>query len=171
MQGVELALDAGAALRVTGRNGAGKSTLLRVLAGFLPTAAGTVERAGRCAFLGHDNALKPNATMRAELGFWARLDGAPAHAVTGAAEALDLTPLLDLPVRVLSHGQRRRAALARVLAGGAEVWLLDEPEAGLDARARGLLEGVIARHRGGGGAVVVAAHTALDLPGADELAL
>ncbi len=168
---VSLALGPGQACRVTGANGAGKSTLLRVLAGLLDPVAGSVRRTVRAAWLGHDNALKSGRTLGHELAFWARLDGASAMASADAAAALDLTPLLGLPVGVLSHGQRRRAALARVAASGAEVWLLDEPEAGLDVRSTTRLEATLAAHRRQGGAVVVAAHGALALPDAIPLAL
>ena len=72
---------------------------------------------------------------------------------------------------MLSHGQRRRAALARVAASDAEVWLLDEPEAGLDARSVARLEAAIAAHRASGGAAVIAAHGALALPDARTLRL
>ncbi len=154
---------------MTGPNGSGKSTLLRVLAGLLDPVAGAVRRIGRLAWLGHDNALKTGGTLRRELAFWAKLDGASEAARAAAADAFDLTPLLDFPVAVLSHGQRRRAALARVAAGAATVWLLDEPEAGLDARSVTQLEAAIAAHRARGGAVMVAAHSALLLPDAARL--
>ncbi len=171
LDGVAFALGAGEACLVTGPNGSGKSTLLRVLAGLLAPVAGVIERAGRVAWLGHDNALKTTSTLGDELRFWARLDGATLDAFARAADSFDLTPLLDLPVAMLSHGQRRRAALARVAASGAPVWLLDEPEAGLDARSVARLAAALAAHRAQGGAVAVAAHGALDLPGAHALRL
>jgi len=74
--------------------------------------------------------------------------------------------LADIPVRLLSTGQRRRAAIARVVASGAPLWLLDEPANGLDAAALGLLETAIATHRASGGAVLVASHTPIKLPAA-----
>ena len=170
-EGVNLALGAGEALVVTGANGAGKSTLLRVLAGLLDPVVGTVRRAVRLAWVGHENALKTSATLRAELRFWARLDGVSPDAQAAAADAFDIVPLLDLPVAVLSHGQRRRAALARAAASGAPVWLLDEPDAGLDARSCERLTHAMAAHRAGGGAIVAALHTGLALPGAQTLRL
>jgi len=168
---VNLALGAGAALVVTGANGAGKSTLLRVLAGLLDPVAGIVTRASRLAYVGHENALKTVATLRSELRFWARLDEAPETALAHAAETFDISPLLDLPVAVLSHGQRRRAALARAAASGAPVWLLDEPDAGLDARSTDRLTQAMAAHRASGGAIVAALHSGLSLPGAAMLRL
>ncbi len=145
--------------------------MLRVLAGLLAPIAGVVKRVGTVAWLGHDNALKSSGTLGSELRFWARLDGSSPSALAEAADAFDLTPLMDFPVAVFSHGQRRRAALARVAAGGSKIWLLDEPEAGLDTRSRARLEAALASHRARGGAVVVAAHGALDLPGATGLRL
>ena len=170
-EGVDLAVGAGEALAVTGANGAGKSTLLRLLAGLLEPAVGEVDRGARIAFVGHDNALKSGRALGEELRFWARLDGAGERAVASAADAFDLAPLLTLPVAVLSHGQRRRAALARAAASAAPVWLLDEPDAGLDARSTAQLTDAVAAHRARGGAVVAALHSALPLPGAQTLRL
>lgn len=169
--GVDFALAPGGALVVEGRNGAGKSTLLRVLAGLLPAAAGTVANPFPTAFAGHEVALKPGQRLADELAHWARLDGADAAAVTAAAAAFALTPLLDLPAGILSSGQRRRAALARVAASGAELWLLDEPDAGLDAASRGLLTTAIAAHRAGGGLVVAVTHGDLGIVAPQRLGL
>ena len=168
---VSLRLGAGEALVISGANGAGKSTLLRLLAGLLDAVSGSIERSGRVAYVGHDNALKSTGSLASELAFWARLDGAADIAVARAADAFDLTPLLDLPVAVLSHGQRRRAVLARAHASQSPVWLLDEPDAGLDAGSTARLAAAMAVHRAGGGAIVAAAHTELDLPGAATLRL
>ena len=169
--GLSFALGPGEALVVTGPNGAGKSSLLRVAAGLLAPGAGTVKRSGTVALLGEGAALDVERPLADALGFWARLDGAGEGAVAEALHALGLAPLADLPVRMLSTGQRRRAALARVVAGGADLWLLDEPANGLDAGSVGVLEGLIAAHRARGGAVMMATHLALDVPGAGELAL
>ena len=106
-------------------------------------------------------ALKPGVRLADELAHWARLDGTGAEAVAAAAKAFALTPLLALPCDVLSSGQRRRAALARVAASEADLWLLDEPDAGLDAASRGLLAAAVAAHRAAGGLVVAVAHTEL----------
>lgn len=162
---------AGGVMLVTGPNGAGKSSLLRVLAGLLPAAAGAVERPERIAYLGHDNALKLDSRLSAELAHWSALDRASRATVDAAIERFNLAPLLDLEVRMLSNGQRRRAALARVLMGGARLWLLDEPEVGLDRAALHALAAAIAEHRADGGAAVVVSHAALDLPNAAVLPL
>ncbi|MFN3288584.1 MAG: ATP-binding cassette domain-containing protein, partial [Sphingomonadaceae bacterium] len=106
-----------------------------------------------------------------ELAFWARLDGAGDGAWRSAADALALGPLLDLPCELLSNGQRRRAAIARAAASGATLWLLDEPEAGLDVASLDRLGALMAAHRAGGGMVVAATHRPETLAGAAVLRL
>ncbi|MBC7497687.1 MAG: heme ABC exporter ATP-binding protein CcmA [Sphingomonadaceae bacterium] len=155
---VGFTVDPGGAVQVEGANGAGKSTLLRVLAGLLPAAEGRIDNPFVTALAGHDTALKPGPTLASELTHWARLDGTDGSAVAAAAAAFALTPLLELPAGFLSSGQRRRAALARVAASGAVLWLLDEPDAGLDTASKALLAAAIAAHRGGGGIVVAVTH-------------
>jgi heme exporter protein A len=157
---------------VAGPNGAGKSSLLRVLAGLLRPAAGTVT-AGSIALLAEAPALDEELPVAVALGFWARMDGAPGAdaRVEAALEEVGLGAIAGLPVRLLSTGQRRRAALARVIASPATLWLLDEPSNGLDTGSIARLEATIARHRNEGGAVVVATHQPLALPGAVEVVL
>ncbi|MEH3122603.1 MAG: heme ABC exporter ATP-binding protein CcmA [Sphingomonas phyllosphaerae] len=171
----ELDIDVarGGALLVTGANGAGKSSLLRVFAGLLAPAAGIVTRDGSVAWMGEAAALDTERRLVDALGFWAALDGRASAGVRVAAAlaAVDLGDLADVPVRMLSTGQRRRAALARVVASGADLWLLDEPASGLDVAAVMRLEGLIEGHRGGGGAVVVTTHQPLALPDAVAVAL
>ncbi len=170
-EALTLALGPGGALVVTGPNGAGKSSLIRLAAGLLAPAAGVVRRGGRTALLGEASALDPERSLARALGFWAALDGVGGEAVDGAMAALGLRELAEVPVRMLSTGQRRRAALARVVASGAALWLLDEPANGLDVASVAVLEGLIAGHRAGGGAVVVATHLPIDVPGAKVLEL
>jgi len=178
--GLSFALPPGAALLLTGANGAGKSTLLRILAGLLRPAEGAVlwqgedvaaepgSHAARLRYLSHQDALKPALTVAENLDFFARLWGG---AVAPALEALALAPLAELPARVLSSGQKRRLALARLALAPVPLWLLDEPTTGLDAASVERLGALLAVHRAQGGIVVAATHLPLPLPDARELRL
>ena len=167
---VSARVEPGGALLLTGPNGAGKSSLLRLLAGLLGAEAGSVTGGGRRAFAGHEVALKPRQTLGAELEYWARLDGG-AQRLPAALTAMNLAALVDVPCRYLSSGQKRRAAIARVIAAGAECWLLDEPTAGLDTASSALLAAAMAAHRAAGGLVVAAVHGDIGLTNAAELRL
>jgi len=178
--GLSFALAAGDALLLTGANGAGKSTLLRILAGLLRPAEGAVTwqgddiaadpaaHAGRMRYLSHQDALKPALSVSENLDFFARLHGG---AVAPALAALALTPLADLPARVLSSGQKRRLALARLALAPVPLWLLDEPTTGVDAASVERLRPLLAAHRAAGGMVVAATHIPLPLDDARELRL
>ena len=170
---VSFDLGPGDAAVVTGPNGIGKSSLIRLAAGLLPPFEGRVTRDTDTALLTEASALDTDRTLRAALGFWSALDHAPEPAarVARALDALDLEPLADIPVRLLSTGQRRRAAIARVVASGTQVWLLDEPANGLDTVSVARLETAIARHREDSGVVLVATHLPLAMPGAQAIAL
>ncbi len=167
-EGLDLVLEAGGAALITGPNGAGKSSLIRLAAGLLPAAAGTVERQAAAALADEGLALDPRLSLAGALGFWGRLDRADPAA---AMAAMGLTGLAEIPVRMLSTGQRKRSALARLLASGAPLWLLDEPANGLDGDGQARLEAAIAAHRAGGGAILAASHQPLALPGAALVAL
>jgi heme exporter protein A len=169
-EGVSFVLAPGDAALVTGPNGAGKSSLIRVAAGLLTPAAGAIEGSAPRALLGEAAALDPELSLAAALRFWAEIDGR-ADAVPTALEAVGLAALAQVPVRLLSTGQRRRAALARVVASGAPIWLLDEPANGLDIESVRALEGLIAAHRANGGIALVATHLPLALPDAIEVGL
>lgn len=162
-RGVNLALEAGGGALLTGPNGVGKSSLLRVVAGLLPAFAGTVERTGGIALTDERLALDADLPLARSLDFWAKLDRADGHAVAAALQAMALTPLGDVPVRMLSTGQRKRAMLARVIASGAAIWLLDEPGNGLDTASTALLGAAVAAHLAAGGIVVAASHQPLPI--------
>ena len=160
-ENLSLALGEGDAALVTGPNGVGKSSLIRVAAGLLSCSAGRVARAGPVSLADDNLALDERLSLERALSFWARLDGTR---VMPGMEAMGLTLLAQVPVRMLSTGQRKRAALARVLACNAPLWLLDEPANGLDAEGRERLEKGMAAHRIRGGAILVATHQPLHLP-------
>jgi heme exporter protein A len=162
-EGLDLVLGPGGAALVKGPNGVGKSSLIRLAAGLLRAAAGTVERA-EAALADEHLALDERQPLGRALAFWTA-DAAPGIAAMG------LEGLTDVPVRMLSTGQRKRAALARVVASGAPLWLLDEPGNGLDADGLARLEAAMAAHRAAGGAILAATHQPLVLPGVLELTL
>jgi heme exporter protein A len=167
-EGVHLLLAPGDALVITGPNGVGKSSLMRIAAGLLPASAGRVERGCGIGFADEHLALDERVTLGRALGFWAGLDGLSA---ASGLEPMGLSRLADVPVRMLSTGQRKRAVLARAVASGAPLWLLDEPANGLDAEGLERLATVMAEHRRQGGAVLAASHQPLGLEGAAELRL
>ena len=168
-EGLDLALAPGGAAVVTGPNGAGKSSLIRIAAGLLRPSYGTVDRGANGVALADEAlALDSRLSLAQALGFWARTDGRP---VEVGLEALGLAALAELPVRMLSTGQRKRAALARLATSGASLWLLDEPLNGLDAEGAARLVDAMKEHRRGGGAVLAATHQPIDLPGAAEVRL
>jgi heme exporter protein A len=192
----------GQALAVEGANGAGKTSLLRMLAGFLTPAAGRIvlkigdaqsddaeERGKQVGWLGHQDGLKPQLTVREQLKFYSELYGQPLRplrpsavgslgrepppTVNGggkegaAAETVlgqvGLTRQADLPCRYLSAGQKRRLALARLMVSQRPLWLLDEPFAALDTAGQQLVAQLMARHCGAGGIIIAATHESLGL--------
>ncbi len=178
---LDFTLPAGGALVLTGRNGSGKSSLLRLMAGLTPASAGTLAWDGeavdvdpaahraRLHFVGHADALKPALTAAETLAFWAAMRGG--GDVAAALVRFRLGAVAASPCRFLSAGQRRRLALARLIASPAPLWLLDEPLTGLDEDAVGDLTAAIAEHRAQGGRVALATHVAVALGDAMALPL
>lgn len=177
---LDFAVAAGGALILAGPNGSGKSTLLRLLAGLGRAAAGRLLWAGedaladrtahaeRVAYVGHLDAVKPGLTVLENLRFVARLAGGE---VAAALAAFGLEALAELPARMLSAGQKRRLALARLALSGAPLWLLDEPTLGLDVASVERFGVVLAAHRARGGIIVAATHLPLPLVDTTELRL
>lgn len=153
-EGLDLELGPGEALHVSGPNGSGKSSLIRLVAGLLPPSAGRIERA-EAALADNMLALDRELPLSRALAFW------KGPKLAEALRAFALADLAQVPVRLLSTGQAKRAQLARVMASGAPLWLLDEPQNGLDRNGLAELDAAIAAHRAQGGAILAASHTPL----------
>ena len=168
-RGVSFVLAPGELLRVAGANGSGKTSLLRILCGIARPSSGEVrwkgqpiarlkeEYARELVYIGHAPAVKDDLTPRENLEIACRLTGRPANTEALAA-ALERFGVPELPVRKLSQGQRRRAALARLVVSEAPLWLLDEPFAALDAEGIANLNGLLEKQVNRGGAVVYTTH-------------
>lgn len=154
-ENLELHLDGGDALRLSGANGSGKSSLIRLAAGLLRPSAGRVLRSGAAALADDNLALDRELPLDRALAFWGGAN------LVEAMDAMALGELGQVPVRLLSTGQARRARLARVMASGAPLWLLDEPLNALDAESTDRLTQAMAAHRQRGGAVLAASHQPL----------
>ena len=153
-EGLDLRLEAGGGLHVIGPNGSGKSSLIRLVAGLLRPTSGRLQRV-ETALADEGLALDRELALGRALAFWR------GPRLAEAMTAFHLDELAHVPVRMLSTGQAKRARLARVLASGALLWLLDEPLNGLDAASIVQLDKAIAAHRARGGAVLAASHAPL----------
>lgn len=171
---LDFAVSSGETLVLRGPNGSGKSSLLRLMAGLSRPAAGEISWDGepaedaeahgaRLHYVGHLDAVKPALTVAENLSVWAGLRGADGSGVDAALARFGLDRLAAIPARLLSAGQRRRLALARIAATPAPLWLLDEPTVALDTDAVATLRAAIAEHCGGGGVAVVSTHVELDI--------
>ena len=166
-------------LVVRGGNGSGKTTLLRMLAGLARPQAGEISWSGEGSdspmselhYCGHLNGLKPGETPKRHLEFWSDFSGANRDEIAPALEGAGLTRLKELPSRVLSAGQKRRVALARLFVSQRSVWVLDEPAAALDTAGKAWLSGAITQHVSKGGLVIAALHEPLDCRPTSELDL
>ena len=175
--GLNFALEPGEVLQVEGANGSGKTTLLRTVCGLLLPGAGDIhwngqnirglrEEYGRqVLYLGHLNGIKNDLNALENLRIAATLDGDEIgeSEVWGALERIGLAGFEDLPTKVLSQGQKRRVALARLLLSSARLWVLDEPFVALDVKAVALLQTIIADHVARGGMVILTTHQEVDL--------
>jgi len=179
--GIGFALDDGQALVVTGPNGSGKSTLLRIIAGLLPKAEGRLllegggeafpSIASACHYLGHQNAMKTALSVAENLRFWRNFNGGGDVGAEEALETVGLGGIGHLPFGYLSTGQRRRAAIAKLLVSHRPLWLLDEPTAGLDKASEERFARLMMKHCAEGGMIVAATHLPLGLEGAQALVM
>lgn len=171
LAGLDLDIDEGEVVHVRGPNGAGKTSLLRACAGLLPISGGRAEVLGHdlatdrrevrkhVGLLGHASFLYEDLSVEENVRFAVRASRGDVGRVDGALERLGLGGRLrGTPLARLSTGQRRRAALAVVVARAPRLWLLDEPHAGLDDAGRDVLDGLVGEARRGGAAVVIASH-------------
>ncbi|MDW3219377.1 MAG: heme ABC exporter ATP-binding protein CcmA [Acidimicrobiales bacterium] len=171
LAGMDLDVDGGEVVLIQGPNGAGKSTLLRLCAGLLRLESGEGEILGHdlrtdrplirrsVGLLGHDTALYDDLTVRENLDFWARASRVDVAGVDAAMERLGVPSRLhDVAVGLLSAGQRRRVALAAVVVRRPQLWLLDEPHAGLDPSGRDLVDRLVADAAAAGATVLLSSH-------------
>ena len=171
LAGADLSVQQGEIVLLQGPNGAGKTSLLRLCAGLLPLARGEAIVLGcdlrtqrdavrrRVGLLGHANGLYVDLTVAENVRFWGATVSATKAEVDGALQRMGLAKrLADVPVSRLSAGQRRRTALACLVARRAELWLLDEPHAGLDAVGRDELDATLREATAAGATIIVASH-------------
>ena len=171
LAGVNLTVNRGEIVLLQGPNGAGKTSLLRLCAGLLPLARGEAVLLGcdlrtqreavrsRVGLLGHANGLYADLTVGENVRFWGATVGASKPEVQAALQRMGLAQrLTDVAVSRLSAGQKRRTALACLIARRAELWLLDEPHAGLDASARDELDATLRDAAAAGATIIVASH-------------
>lgn len=171
-------LSSGEALVVTGPNGSGKSTLLRIMCGLLAPEEGQITLfedaaaqhvSAACHYLGHHNSMKPALSVRENLLFWQKFNGAASLELDDALEAVDLAGIENLPFGYLSTGQKRRVSIAKLLVSHRPLWIVDEPTAGLDKASETRFAELMRDHMREGGMVIAATHIALGLEGVKTL--
>ena len=169
-RGISVEVAPGELVLLRGANGSGKTTLLRQLAGLSEPQSGTIERTGLHHWIGHTNGLKAYETPRSHIAHWARVWGSEAGVDLILSE-VGLNRPADVPCRMLSAGQKRRTALARLLLEQRKLWLLDEPFNALDTDGQVLLADMIDAHRQEGGAVLAALHGSAPVEATREITL
>jgi len=175
--GLSFSLEPGELLHLYGHNGSGKTTLMRSVCGLIRPTAGEIRWQGESireaedaycrdlVYIGHKNGIKDDLNGIENLRIACVLDGVPISEAQAwdALERMGLRGHEDLPARVLSQGQKRRVALARLLAHKARLWILDEPFTALDKAAVAFLQSVIREHVGAGGMVILTTHQEVSL--------
>jgi heme exporter protein A len=160
-QPVNFELGAGELLLVTGTNGCGKTTLIRVLAGILHPTSGKIDNQARgMAYVGHYLGIKDDLSVLENLRFIRDFLGTSTRNCKELVDQVGLTRVAEQQARTLSAGQRKRCALARLLVSEAQLWLLDEPYSNLDQEGVELVDQMLGKHLGSGGACVLATHGA-----------
>ncbi|WP_317992630.1 heme ABC exporter ATP-binding protein CcmA [Bartonella gliris] len=179
-QGLSFCLCPQQFMTITGPNGIGKSTLLRIIVGLLEATEGhislkdhekTYPVATACHYLGPQNAMKPFLSVIDNLQFWSAFYGQHLRYPHEALADIGLSNLEHLPFNVLSTGQKRRVAIARLLLSYRPIWILDEPISGLDSHAQTLLTNIFQHHLNQGGMIVAATHSPLGIPENHKIAL
>jgi len=171
LAGLTARVDVGEIVLLRGPNGAGKTTFLRTCAGLLSISSGTAEALGHdlarsrrgvrrhVAMLGHDTQLYDDLTVLDNVRFWSRAGGLSGQVANDALERMDVPArVMDVQVERLSAGQRRRVAIAVVIARRPRIWLLDEPHAGLDQSGRDLLDTLLVEAAAAGATILFASH-------------
>ncbi len=169
MSDLSFSLGRGDGMMLSGPNGSGKTTLLRVIAGFGEITGGSLtlepvpddDLSQACLYVGHQNAIKPQLSVLENITFWAEFGGGD---VESALSSFSMTPIKDVPVAMLSAGQRRRVGLSRLALASQPIWLLDEPATSLDKASVKTLSQIMQAHLDAGGMLIAASHTEFDIP-------